>query len=121
MKVKEFMREIIVCGLPSSKASRIPRGLIKPRAAVVGGRRGQSDGNYEARRNSRNGREVILLDLARGGGGRPSIIVAPCLPSLSADRLSRDLHAARTGTPGIEILIRIYPSGRTGGCAFECS
>lgn len=118
MRVKESMREIIVCGLPSSKASRIPRGLIKPRAAVVGGRRGQSDGNYEARRNRR---EVILLDLARGGGGRPSIIVAPCLPSLSADRLSWDLHAARTGTPGIEILIGIYPSGRTGGCAFECS
>jgi len=54
-RVKEFAREIMVCGLPSLKASRISRGLIKPRAAVVGGRRGQSDGNYQTRRDSRNG------------------------------------------------------------------
>lgn len=81
-KVKESVREIIVCGLPSFKASRISRGLIKPRAAVVGRRRGQTHGNYEARRDSRNGREVILLDLARGGGNKPSIIVAPCFPSV---------------------------------------
>lgn len=37
VRVKESMREIIVCGLPCSKASRISGGLIKPRAAVVGG------------------------------------------------------------------------------------
>lgn len=103
--VKESVREIAVCGLPSSKASRIPERVNK-RAAVVGRCRGQTGGNYEARRDSRNGREVILLDLARGGGNGAIHHRSAVLPGRLPIGHPRDLHAARTGTGrGIEIPI----------------